>query len=297
MTSEWIKTGTAIVASCVVGAVAALALMQGRDIDVTVSPKSGLSFSTQRGQTLTELVRDGLKAVEPAAGDSDQVLADKAQARAEMAAFFATKGYYQLADPTLVTVLRGLPADDGLAVELREMLYALEGPFALPGTLRGAKSGFWDALDDLYAGLRDAPDGDSEFFATIYSKLIHQETIFSPHTHKISVDLTLIRSPHREGLAKVFICPGSALRPGSTVLLNSGQGMLKAVLFEDPMRFNSCQPRTPYQFLSGARVALGVNESAFGELFAGSEVPGAQASMIVYPRNTGPQMALAEVPQ
>ncbi len=296
MTKESQKTITIIALALILAGVVAYAIVNGNNVNVLISKDGKMEFTANRGQSLIELLHEGLDQVEPAEGDTDEELNRKASEKMKLAGALRTRGYYNIHDRSLGDAIRDLNKEDPLSEELRSVLYNLEGPFALPGTLRGADSRMWLAISDLYDGLTAEPSNDSQLFATLYTNFIQQETIFSPFKHVVAATAEM-RGEDETGVPQVYSCPDSFLTPGTIVLVrplgNTSNIMEQFTVRKDPLR-HPCTATSPFEVLSGSKLKLGFNKAAFDQLFppplAQPEqfLGGGNLSVVIYPRNTQP---------
>ncbi|WP_159090082.1 hypothetical protein [Ruegeria sp. Alg231-54] len=283
--------------SVALAVVAVFALKSGKDVTVKVSKNGTIELDAREGQSLTQLLDKGFEAVELTSEDD---AATKARKKSEMRALTRTlqsHGYYALDDSALAHRIRGLDKDHILSAQLRDVLYDLEGPFKLPGTLRGADSRLWQAIADLYDGIKAEPHDDSQLFATLYTNFIEQDTVFSPYKHQITAEGVLLHDTDESDKPMVFTCPDSLLKQGITVLVKptggSSNNMRQFTVQQDAV-FHACSAVTPLEFLSGSKVKLGLNRAAFDllfpPLFADAEqfYGSGTLSVIIYPRNTQP---------
>ncbi|MCG7521733.1 hypothetical protein [Ruegeria sp. Ofav3-42] len=299
MKVEVLKNITIIVLSGVLAYVALFALETGKDVTVKVSKDGTIVFDARDGQSLTQLLDIGFEAVEPTPDDDADSIAQKTSDMRALTRTLRSHGYYALDDTALADQIRVLDKDHPLSVRLRDVLYDLEGPFSLPGTLRGADSRMWQAIADLYDGLKAEPHDDSQLFATLYTNFIEQETVFSPFKHEVKAEGVLLPQTDGNGKPMVFTCPDSFLKQGITVLVKSAGGssnIMRQFRLNQNAVFHSCAARTPFEFLSGSEMKLGLNRAAFDQLFpprlARSEqlLGRGTLSVIIYPRNTQPAL-------
>lgn len=286
----------ALVAVCLF-ALGGYAIYQNRDITLEYDKDGKLSFQTIRGETVTEMLHRAILETQPADDDKPGVASDKGFARNQLNAVFQAHGYYHFNDTRLLDEFRDIKTTAPISVGLRDMLYGLEGPFAVPGALRGAEESFWAAIEDVYTSLRENPELENTFFNKIYGNFLEQQSIFDPIQHRFEAEIRLI-SNLNSPQPVVLACHSSFLKPDINVLLKpieDGQkasGMLASTI-KHSTRFHTCAERVSAQeALRGKRVQLGVNRAAFKKLYAGVEDWRADetvvASVLVYPRNTAP---------
>ncbi len=276
MRVEGLKNISITILSVALAVVAVFALKSGKDVTVKVSKNGTIELDAREGQSLTQLLDKGFEAVEVTSEDD---AATKARKKSEMRALTRTlqsHGYYALDDSALAHRIRGLDKDHILSAQLRDVLYDLEGPFKLPGTLRGADSRMWQAIADLYDGIKAE---------------------CSPYKHQITAEGVLLHDTDESDKPMVFTCPDSLLKQGITVLVKptggSSNNMRQFTVQQDAV-FHACSAVTPLEFLSGSKVKLGLNRAAFDllfpPLFADAEqfYGSGTLSVIIYPRNTQP---------
>ncbi|WP_170428417.1 hypothetical protein [Ruegeria arenilitoris] len=299
MKVEGLKSITIIVLSAVLGYVAVSALKTGKDVTVKVSKNGTIELDAREGQSLTQLLDNGFEAVKPSDDDSPETKARKNSDMRALTRTLQSHGYYALNDSALADRIRVLEKDHSLSVQLRDVLYDLEGPFSLPGTLRGADSRMWQAIADLYEGIKSEPLGDSQLFATLYTNFIDQETVFSPFKHEVKAEGELLHDTNETNTPMVFTCPDSFLKQGITVLIKPVGGssnIMRQFTVQQNAMFHSCAARTPFETLSGSQMKLGLNRAAFDQLFPPRLADAEQfqgrgtLSVIIYPRNTQPAL-------
>jgi hypothetical protein len=292
---------------CVLGLAVALiaynVVDRGGDLDVQISPKTGLSFKSSQDQALTDLISAALRASEPAEDDEAAVRQDKLSARAELDNFLQGKGYVHVESQGLAKALREIDKDTPLAREIRKILYDLDGPFALPGTLREADGRFWDAFEDLHVGLREDPRGDSGFFAELYARLLDENSILGSFNNQISANVQLIQDG--DEVPRIYVCSGSELRKGTFVTVRADVprgGWIDTEMDQDVRRFPCSQAVSSHDFLSGEKIKLGANPKAFDLVFP-REVPemepfwdarSGEAKVVVYPGQLAPRVLLSD---
>ncbi|CUH46741.1 hypothetical protein [Ruegeria atlantica] len=299
MRVEGLKNISISILSVALAVVAVFALKSGKDVTVKVSKNGTIELDAREGQSLTQLLDKGFEAVEASPEDSAETTARKLSDMRALTRTLKSHGYYALNDSDLVHEIRGLEKEDPLSAGLRDVLYDLEGPFSLPGTLRGADSRMWQAIADLYEGIKSEPRGDSQLFATLYTNFIQQETVFSPFKHEVTAEGVLLHDANGTEKPMVYTCPDSFLKPGITVLIKPTGGssniMRQFTVRQDPV-FHACAARTPFEFLSGSEMKLGLNRVAFDQLFPPRTASAEQfqgrgtLSVIIYPRNTQPAL-------
>lgn len=86
-------------------------------------------------------------------------------------ALLRDRGFFRVSDPALIQAIAGLAPENPTSVEIRKLLFAMEGPFVPPSTLDGARSQF------LTEVLRGRPDGDV-LVAEMWSAVIAQTLSF-----------------------------------------------------------------------------------------------------------------------
>lgn len=303
MAGETTRYAAAVAAGTIVGAVALFAIGSGREIDVAVSPKTGVSFKTAQGKTLTELIADGIDATRISPGDSEAVIAEKTAARQEFNAVLASRGYYDIDDPAFVEAIRNLDTKSPVAHSIRKVLYDLAGPFGRPVTFREADGRLWDAFEDLRSGLTEDPEGDSTFFAELYARLLDENSILGAFNNQISARIELVDD--QSAKATIYTCPGSDLKQGTFVTVRADirkGGWLDDEVHQD-IRVHQCPQQLCFlDVLSGATVSLGANRAAFDAIFpaavpdlAGIRAAGeGPAKVIVYPMNLAPRVLLGQ---
>ncbi|WP_170418218.1 hypothetical protein [Ruegeria atlantica] len=299
MKVEGLKSLTIIILSGVLAYVTVFALKTGKDVTVKVSKNGTIELDARDGQSLTQLLDNGFEAVKTTPEDDEETTARKLSEMRALRRTLKSHGYYALNDSELVHKIRGLEKDDSLSVELREVLYDLEGPFSLPGTLRGADSRMWQAIADLYEGIKAEPRDDSQLFATLYTKFIQQETVFSPFKHEVTAEGVLLHDTNADDKPMMFTCPDSFLKQGITVLVKPVGGssnIMRQFTVQQNAMFHACAARTPFEFLSGSEMKLGLNRVAFDQLFPPRLADAERfqgrgtLSVIIYPRNTQPAL-------
>jgi hypothetical protein len=236
---------------------------------------------------------DGTAQIDVRADDSFADVLDKAlkQTPDEVDAILVGKQYYKITDKKIVSALASTKNAE-IANGLRKMLWNLDWPFDVPGTLRGADKRMTDALDDLDNELQDPQAKEAnELLATLWNLMIDQQSIFKQRSFKATVEVTG-RAPTGNGKTKfVYACPGSSLTGGRVIqIYTSGYSMLTEVK-QDPSIFDcGGSALTVRQMLAGGNARLGLSKTAFNELVQhGSTTEDAeaksQALFVVYPRD------------
>jgi hypothetical protein len=203
--------------------------------------------------------------------------------------------YYKITDEKVIDALESLnasaPQSEKIVHGLRKMLWDLNGPFAVPGTLRGADGRMVSALEDLDKALETSDSNEANvFLATLWNLMIDQQSIFKPRMFSASVEVAG-RVPHGTPKNVVYACPGSALVGGRVIHLFTKHGSLIMEVKQEPSVFNCTGPAlTLEKMLVGGVSAVAVNQTAFNQLVRSKSVPEVapaqvEALFVVYPRN------------
>lgn len=306
MTNPTAKYIAAAFLGAVVSGVAVFVVANGGAVDVSVSPKGEFKFKTSQGQSLTELISDGIDAVSPVAGDSPEVAAEKENARGQLNAILANRGYYSFEDDALVDAIRRLDKNDPASFRIRNILYDLAGPFDRPMTFRGADRRLWGAIEDLHSGLHEDPADDSVFFAELYSRMLDENSILGAFNNQIRAKVKLV--PGNGDEPRLYACAGSDLRHGTFVTAIAGVeggASINGEILQDPQTHNCSTKTNFFRVLSGESVLIGANRAAFDLLFppdldgideldtarAAREGP---ARLVVYPKHLAPRILLSQ---
>jgi len=203
-------------------------------------------------------------------------------------AILGQKQYYKLTSVQLVDALRKLdasqPDNQRVSQGLRTLLWDLKGPFALPGTLRGADLRMMGAFDDLEEALKEAEEAN-HLFTELWRLSLERKGVFKPRLFHASIEI--IDAPTDE---TAFACPGSMLVERLVFIHVVGfDGSLTREVTQNPLLFHCDPPAlTARQMLAGGTVRLGLSERAFENLVgddAGIGVSRTKARFEVYPRN------------
>lgn len=301
MPNEYLRYFAIAVAAASVTSAAIFAMSDNRDVAIKFSPKGDLSFNTTRGQSLTELIGEGLDATVSNPADSPEQAQQRAAARRELAAFMTTRGFYQIDEGALIPALRKLDKESDTAREIRQILYDLDGPFARPLTLRDADGRFWDAFEDLHKGLREDPKGDSTFFAELYARLLDENSILGSLNNQITAEVQLVNDG--SALPNFYSCPGSDIKKGTFVTIRADAkfgGWIDGEI-DQSVRFHPCMATVSrFEFLSGKTISLGANAAAFDQIFPQQEPAMTEfwsgrsgpAKIVVYPGQLAPRELL-----
>src|SRR5262245_1313056 len=157
---SWIR----VLGPLVMGVLAGLVTIHLADTGKSVAVKIGKDGTTQIVVTANE--------------SFDNVLENALNNHRELVeALLHGRKYYKIDDK----ILPVLASEEGakVAAGLRKMLWDLNGPFAVPGTLRGADERMVTALDDLDKALEDPEANEaSPFLGRLWTLMMEQQRIF-----------------------------------------------------------------------------------------------------------------------
>ncbi|MGF1658869.1 MAG: hypothetical protein ACFCUS_05530 [Rubrimonas sp.] len=281
--SDVLRLGlAAITAICVLGVVY---LVQGTGQGFKLTFGDG-------GASVEVSARDSLESIVQRALDEDPVLAT---------GDLAQLGFHSLSSEALADALRRIKPEDAegaaVAASLREMLWDLKGPFALPGTLAGADKRLIGALEDLES-IKSETGEMSELLAEIVLMSVDRRGLFQPRDFAGEVRrLPGVGSPGGHSL--VYVCPGSPLA-GKNIRItlrhaavddpdSAAMTIFPGLIVQDP-NLMSCPGsfRRLTELLGGQAAQLGLDAEAFARLTAGAPpgslpVRGLRVSFTVHP--------------
>ena len=256
--STVLRLGLATIAGAV--ALGMVYLLQGQGFE--------MSYGGGKG-TLKVERSDSLEAVILRALEKDRELAE---------GDLAQLGFHSMHSVKVADELRRLK-DDEVAMAIREVLWDLDGPFALPGTFAGADKRLISALEDLDR-VKTETGQISELLAEIVLMSVDRRGVFQPRDFAGEVR-RLPGSAVRDGLARVYVCPGSPL-VGKDIRITLQHAsrddpetedftIFPGVIVQDPSRMRCDGPfRKLTELLAGAPAELGLDADDFARLTAGA---------------------------
>lgn len=221
--------------------------------------------------------KDGTATITVHPNDSFPDILKKAMAKDPklVNATLASEHYYKLTDLSLVSALEHLNYSEvenqKIASGLRDMLYDLRGPFAVPGALRSAKNGaFVGALNDLDDALKNATSANA-ILAKLWENDQNRTGIFKLRRFSATVEIVPNAPFGDETYPNVFTCPGSALPEGRIIQITGvGQykGQTLAEVHQNMMLFPCDRPGLTVEELLAQKkvVRLGLSERVFRRL-------------------------------
>jgi hypothetical protein len=197
-------------------------------------------------------------------------------------------GYFNITqDVEWVSVLRERDEEvtDDVAGAVRNLLFDLSGPFALPDTFDQAKAQLIDALkilDDMAESFEPDSGGQANPFLTeIWRQNLDRTSIFEPRAFRAEVrllhDPVLELASSAPGPAVVYVCRGSELRGRNIQLVNieGADGfILTARVIVDPNRIEcGGNARTFEQLIAKGTARLWMTPEDFAQLTAPVQDP------------------------
>lgn len=173
-----------------------------------------------------------------------------------------------------------------LTAGLRNLLWDLNGPFAPPGTFRGADERLITALDELENVSFESGQA-SRLIAEIWRLSLNRERLFRQRRFNAEVHQVSGPASTPGALPSIYACPGNQLA-GMYATLWTTSSSTTGPLVVDVKHLNCSAPDSLSALLSGKPAQLGLDATAFTQLFPDGTTP-SDGSLVayfhVYPRD------------